>query len=653
MTIEKLKPNFSLEQERVEILKQLVPEAIADGKINWDVLKEAVGEHLEEEGYEVEHFGLNWSGKRQARRLASMPSKGALVAVPGEGINEETTGNIFIEGDNLEVLKLLQKSYAGRIKMIYIDPPYNTGNDFIYKDDYSEPLEDYLRKTNQIDEEGNLLTSNPKSGGRFHSNWLNMIYPRLRLARNFLREDGVIFISIDDNEVHNLRLVLGELFGEENFIATLVWQKSKKGDSKLIAKTHEYILIFAKNKQSLLEQGIWRRKKEGVDEVLAYYQELRKALKDNHEAISIAMRNWYTSLPKDDPRRAHKHYQWSDKRGLYFAADFAGPDDGRKSRPRYDIIHPITGKPCKKPSTGWRWDEDRTKRALLEDPPRIHFGANETTIPCRKSYLFEIDSEPFISVFYRDGRAATLELEHLVGKGLLEFPKNTDVLKELIKLATNSDDIIMDFFAGSGTTAQAVLELNKEDNTNRRFIIVQLPEPLIRLEFSSITDITKKRIRQVLKGILEEQEGKIQFQGNNKFNQGFKIFSLTKSNFKNWENYTGNGIEALQTLLFNFENPLINGWKEADVVTEIQLVEGFPLDSKVGQASEFTENRVLKVSSEFVDHRLFVCLEDKLKPETIDQVGSLASEDIFICLDTALTDEAKLQLTDSCNIKTI
>lgn len=650
MSVQKLKPSFSLEQERIEMLKQLVPEAVSDGKIDWDILKESLGEYIEDEDRDAEHFGLTWAGKREARRLASVPSKGTLVPVPGEGIDEETTGNIFIEGDNLEVLKLLQKSYAGQVQLIYIDPPYNTGNDFIYKDNFSEPLDEYLKKTGQADEDGKLLTSNPLSSGRFHSHWLNMMYPRLRLAKNFLREDGVIFISIDDNEVHNLRLLLSEIFGEENFVAALIWQKSKKGDSKLIAKTHEYILIFAKNKQSLLEQDNWRQKKEGVDEVLTYYQELSKALKDNYEAISIAMRNWYNSLPKDDPRRAHKHYQWSDKRGLYFADNFAGPDDGRTSRPRYDIIHPITGKPCKKPSTGWRWAEDRTKQALKAEPMLIHFGTNESTIPCRKSYLVEVDTEPFTSVFYCDGRAATIELEQLVGKGLVEFPKNTSVIKKLIQLASEPDSIVLDFFAGSGTTGQAVMELNKEFNSNRKFILVQLPEQVCSQEFSTIADITKQRIRKVTHKL---SDGSLDLDGNNKRKLSFKVYKLDRSNLKIWKDYEGTDVRVVQQELLNYEERLVEGWTEEKVVTELQLIEGFPLDSKIKQVPEFDKNRILCVTSEHIGHRLFICLDPKLDIATVQDVRLLEDEDIFICLDNALTDQEKMMLADGCNIKTI
>lgn len=248
---ERLAPTFSLEDERLASLKQIVPDAFADGKVDFDRLKELLGEVVEDES--AEHFGLNWTGKREARRLAGMPSKGTLVPVSGKGLHEDTTENIFIEGDNLEVLKLLHKSYRGKIKMIYIDPPYNTGNDFIYKDDYRMPLESYLQRSGQKSDMGELLTSNPKSGGRFHSDWLNMMYPRLRVAKDLLRDDGVIFVSIGDDEIANLKQLLSELFGEENYLQVIVWKRHAGGgnDSRHFAIDHEYILAFAKDKSSI------------------------------------------------------------------------------------------------------------------------------------------------------------------------------------------------------------------------------------------------------------------------------------------------------------------------------------------------------------------------------------------------------------------
>lgn len=249
MTIEKLRPSFTFTEDRLAELRAVVPEAFADGAINWEALREALGNFLEDEGRDTEHFGLTWPGKRQSRRIVAQPSKGTLVPAVGEGVNEATTRNLFIEGDNLEVLKLLQKSYAGRVKMIYIDPPYNTGKDFVYKDDFIEPLQSYLRISGQSDDEGNVSVSNTKSTGRFHSNWLTMMFPRLIVARQLLRDDGVIFVSIDDNEAHHLRMLMNEIFGEENFISSIANVNNPKGrsDDSYVATAHETILVYRKS----------------------------------------------------------------------------------------------------------------------------------------------------------------------------------------------------------------------------------------------------------------------------------------------------------------------------------------------------------------------------------------------------------------------
>ncbi len=501
----------NLPQDNIARIRALFPGCVTEARsedgsvklvVDFDQLRQELSESLVEGPQE--RYRLDWPGKREALLTANAPIAKTLRPCRGESVDFDTTKNLFIEGDNLDALKLLQEPYLGKVKMIYIDPPYNTGKDFIYEDDFSDSVDNYLRQSNQTDVEGGRLIANTEANGRFHSDWLSMIYPRLKLARNLLREDGAIFISIDDNESDNLRKVCGEVFGEENFVGQIVWQRSKKGDSKLIAKVHEYVLCYVRDKTAVLTKGPWRRPKEGADEVLAKYNEMKVTLGGDHESIRVAMMAWYKQLPSGDPRKAHKHYNWSDDRGLYFAADFAGPDDGRESRPRHDILHPVTRKPCKKPSTGWRWDEEKTKWALAQVPPRIHFGPDETTIPTRKSYLFEIDSEPFSSVFYRDGRSATLEVEELVGKGWFQFPKNTDVLAELIELATGPEDVVLDFFAGSGSTGHAIMKVNAAHGSKRRYVLVQLPEPTGRAGYETIAEITKQRLRQAGKKVASD-----------------------------------------------------------------------------------------------------------------------------------------------------
>lgn len=520
----------NLTEDNIARIRDLFPGCVTEARgedgsvrlaVDFDQLRQELSASLVEGPQERYH--LNWPGKREALLAANAPIAKTLRPCREESVDFDTTKNLFIEGDNLDALKLLQETYLGKVNMIYIDPPYNTGKDFIYKDDFSTYVGDYLQQSNQADSEGGRLVANTEANGRFHSDWLSMIYPRLKLARNLLRDDGAVLISIDDNEADNLRKVCDEVFGEENFIGQIVWQRSKKGDSKLIAKVHEYILCYVRDKESVLASGVWRRPKEGAEQVLSKYAELRASLGTNHEAIRAEMQAWYRQLPNDDPRKAHKHYNWSDDRGLYFSADFAGPDDGRESRPRHDILHPVTGKPCKKPSTGWRWDEEKTKWALAQTPPRIHFGSDETTIPTRKSYLFEIDSEPYSSVFYRDGRSATLEVEELVGKGWFPFPKNTDVLTELIELITKPDDIILDFFAGSGSTGHAVMKVNQAHGSKRRFILAQIPEETGRTGYATISDITKKRLREAGKKIA-------QVAGSTGMDTGFRVLKIDASN---------------------------------------------------------------------------------------------------------------------------
>jgi adenine-specific DNA-methyltransferase len=651
MTITRLRPSFTFTEERLAELRTVVPEAFADGRVNWEALKEALGEWTEAEGTDAEHFGLFWPGKREARRLAAKPSRGTLVPVPGEGVNEETTRNLFLEGDNLEVLKLLQKSYAGRVKMIYIDPPYNTGNDFVYKDDFRDPLGAYLRRTGQVDEAGEALTTNTRADGRFHSNWLSMMYPRLRLARTLLADDGAICVSIDDTEVSNLRLLMAEVFGDENFVAQIVWQRSKRGDSKLVATFHEYIIVFARNKSAVVEAGGWRRRKGGVDEVLEQYRHFVRQSNGAHEAVRDAMRSWYRSLPKDDPRRAHAHYTWSDDRGLYFADNFAGPDDGRKNRPRYDILHPKTGKPCAKPSTGWRWDEARTQAALAEKPPRIHFGPDHTTIPNRKSYLAEIDSEPYPSVIYRDGRSATLQVEALVGKGVFPFPKNVEVLEELIQLITKPGDVVLDFFGGSGTTGHAVLNVSRQTGAARQFIVVQLQEvtdegsAAHRAGFDTISQIALQRLRRAIEGLNTAADPTAEE------DRGFRVLRLEPSTFRAWEDYDGDDVEQLEALFEEAETPLVKGWTPDALLTEVLLLQGFPLDARI-EAQTTLKNDVRLVTSDHVGHRLWVCLDRKVHDATVAALAPEA-EDVIVCLDSALDDEAKLRLADRCTLETI
>jgi adenine-specific DNA-methyltransferase len=524
----------------------------------------------------------------------------------------------MIEGDNLEVLKLLQKSYAGKVKLIYIDPPYNTGGDFVYPDDFRDNIKNYLELTGQI-EGDRKLSSNTEASGRFHTDWLSMMYPRLKTAKTLLHLSGAILVSINDSEAPKLRLMMDDIFGEENFKSQIVWQRSKKGDAKHIVNSHEYILCYVRDKEQSIASGPWRRKKDGAEDVLTQYATFKSQFGGNHERLREAMMEWYRSLKDGDPRKSHKHYNWSDQRGLYFAADFAGPDDGRASRPRHNIMHPVTGKPCKKPSTGWRWDLDKTQWALEQDPPRIHFGPDETTIPTRKSYLAEISSEPYVSVLYRDGRSATLEVESLVGKGVFPFPKNTDVLAELIELLTGPNDLILDFFAGSGSTGHAVLNVNVMHNTRRRYLLVQLQEPTrtkkangeweetaaSKAGFATIVDITTQRLRNAAKVIKKDHS---EYLGD----LGFRVFKLDASNIRGWQPDRNN-------LAATLEDPvehLRNDRTEQDVLYELLLKLGLDLCVPI-EKKRFTGKIVHSIGGGV----LIACLTEKIVRKEVEALG--------------------------------
>ena len=429
---------------------------------------------------------LNWIGKEAVvKHHKDVPFR-LLEPVPELSCGDVASGNLIVQGDNLHALKALLPRYAGQVKCIYIDPPYNTGNEgWAYNDNVNSPeIRKWLGAV--VGKEGETLDR--------HDRWLCMMYPRLALLRQFLRDDGAIFVSIDDNELGNLQALMREIFGAPNEVACIIWEKGKKGDSKLVSITHEYIVAFARNKSLLKEQGIrWRRRKPGIDEVLAQYEALQKELCKDHPKIRKVMMDWYRALPKGDLRKNHKHYNHSDARGLYFPDNFHGPDDGRESRPRYPILHPVTGQPCAMPSTGWRWEESTTRQALAEIPPRIHFGKDHTTIPNRKSYLFEIDEEPMLSVFYTDGRAATLEVESILGAGAFQFPKDSNVIADLVGMVTGPGDLVLDSFSGSGTTAHAVLKQNLNLKIPLKFILVELDADVAR-------EKTRKRVKAAIEG---------------------------------------------------------------------------------------------------------------------------------------------------------
>jgi adenine-specific DNA-methyltransferase len=538
--MEKLKLHTpDLTAENIEKLAALFPNCVTETKdektgqvkraIDFDQLRQELSDHIVEGPRERYH--LDWPGKRDAILAANAPIAKTLRPCREESVDFDTTKNLFIEGDNLDALKLLQEIYLGKVKLIYIDPPYNTGSDLVYQDSFSVDAESYLKTSNQKDEAGNRLAVNSESNGRFHSDWLKMIYPRLRLARNLLRDDGVILISIDDNELDNARKVCNEVFGESNFIACMVWEKGRKNDAKLISVGHEYILIFGKSVSYLREtKTIWREEKPGAREIWGKYLELRKQHGEENRAIERDLQAWFSSLPKSHPSKKWARYKNVDSNGPWRDDNISWPGgDG----PRYDVLHPTTQLPCKVPERGWIFasHEEMQRRIKLGV---VEFRKDHTEPPYRKSHIrpieFELsdveveesettdgDTEELAtqvrgSYFYKQSQVSVKYLRKLFGSKVFSNPKDHFELARLIEYVTSHepDAIVLDFFAGSGSTGHAVFHLNQSDRGNRRFVLVQLPEVIdpARKEQKAaakfcdsinrprtIAEITKERLR--------------------------------------------------------------------------------------------------------------------------------------------------------------
>lgn len=516
--MEKLKMHSpNLTQDNIARIRDLFPGCVTEAKgedgsvrlaVDFDQLRQELAESIVEGPQERYH--LNWPGKREALLTANAPIAKTLRPCRDESVDFDSTKNLFIEGDNLDALKLLQDNYLGKIKMIYIDPPYNTGNDFIYEDDFSETPSDFLKRSNQVDESGNRLVINAESNGRFHSDWLSMLYPRLKLARNFLRDDGVIFVSIDDVEFPNLRKLLDEVFGESNFLATLVWDRNRKNDAKYFSVGHEYMAVYAKNEPLLSEnQIIFRGEKDGVEDVRSEFDRLKAIHGSDWAAVRQGLLEFYRSIPDDDSRAPLKRFTKVDDKGPY-------RDDGNINwpgggGPTYEVIHPETKKPCKLPTSGWRYPNP-TRFWEEVAKGRIVFGPDETTVPRVRTNLFENSDQVMTSVHYSYAQTSANEFNALFdGRRVFDNPKPISDLRRLIAYVTGPDDLICDFFAGSATTAHAVMKLNAEDGGNRRHIMVQVAEAINENHeaylagFKTIPELSRERIRRAGKKVLESQ----------------------------------------------------------------------------------------------------------------------------------------------------
>ena len=544
------KQTMDVAQMNLDALYQICPSCFTeaageDGKlrhvVDFEKLRALLGDSAVEDAPEV--YDFTWVGKRAAQREAMAPCRKTLRPCPEESVNWDTTQNLYIEGDNLEVLKLLQNSYMGKVKMIYIDPPYNTGNEFLYLDDYSMSEEEF-NESNK-DDEGNKYRKNTENKGRFHSTWCSNVYQRLLLARNFLTQDGVIFISIDENEVDNLQKIANEVFGETNFISQLIWAAGRKNDSKYISVSHEYILCYVKSQDYLKENKItWRERKQGLDDIYSQYERLKSVYKDDIGSIEKELKLWYRNLPDGHPAKDHSHYNKVDSNGIYFADNISWPGGGG---PKYEVLHPITHKPVHVPSRGWITNKETLTEWIKQD--RVDFGPNESYVPTLKAYLKDREYSVPYSVFYKDGRAASKRLATLMGDKVFENPKDEEIISRLVDFASSEDDIIFDFFSGSGTTAHAIFLSYIKEQKKRKFILVQWPEIIDPSKYPvgkakkvaqnavdlldsirvphNICEIGKERIRRAGKKIKEESPLTTQ-----DLDIGFRVFKCDDSNYK-------------------------------------------------------------------------------------------------------------------------
>lgn len=582
--------SMNIEQTNLDKLRSVFPECVSEGKLDIDKLLSLCGEYIDND---FEKYKFEWKGKADCLRLAQKRSAGTLRPCREESVNWDSTQNLYIEGDNLEVLKLLQTAYYRKVKMIYIDPPYNTGNDFVYADDFADPMARYKEVTQQT------TKSNPETMGRYHTNWLNMMYPRLRLAANLLRDDGIIFISIDDNEVTNLTRLCNEVFGEENHMITLIWHRRQMADSRnqnRASTDHEYVLVYKKAEAVLRGREIDKSK---------------------------------YSNPDNDPR------------GPWFSADLTGLAD-KEHRPNlhYDVQNPATGIVYPpNPTRGWSCSRDTMQRLINEG--RILWPSKPTGRPRQKKFLSDVgQTETSFSSMLDVGftTEGTRILQELFNGKVFSYPKPVSLIQTLIEQGSSDGDIVLDFFAGSSTTAQAVMQQNSKDQKSRKFILVQLPEQTGLDSYPTICEIGKERIRRAGKKILEEHAQVTMEEDKHPLDVGFRVFKLDTSNLKTWD---ATPIEDEQLdLLYQRMNTMIHRVKpertDLDMIYEIMLKLGVPLTYSV---TPFTVNNktVYGVGD---DYLLLVCLAEDVQPEDVEQMTEYAPAKIIISRDSFRGDTA-------------
>ena len=575
--------SLNITQDNLDKLQTLFPDIFSEGKIDMEKFKATFSDDI---NFANERYVLNWAGKSDAFKVLQIPTTATLKPQPDQSINFDTTQNVFIEGENLEVLKVLQKSYYGKVKCIIIDPPYNTGNDsFIYPDSFKENKADYEKRIGDKDEEGYLMKEglfrkNSKDSGHYHSNWLSMMYPRLFLAKNLLKEDGVIFVHIDDNEVHNLRLLMNEIFGEENFITEIVWQRTfaTKNDSKYFSTEHEYILLYAKSISGLTINLLERGEKQNI----------RYQNPDN------------------------------DERGPWTSTDLLRME--HRDNSVYTIVSPNGKKWTPQSGTSWRHPETEMLQLIANN--EVTFGSDGNAKPRRKRFLSEVKQGIIPQTIWKhDEVSHTQEAKQSLNKlfdGVPVFstPKPIKLIRKMLQISTakESNDFIVDFFAGSAATAEAVIEQNKDDGGNRKFILVQLPElceaesEAFKVDYRTIADISKERIGRAIKKIEKEIKGNknlLNGEENKDLDLGFKVFKLSPSNFKIWR---GSEIteENLVQQLDAFTNPVRAESKKENMLFELILKAGYLLTDKIEVKEKFSviNNGELIIALEEINEKI-------------------------------------------------
>ena len=611
--------------DKISELLRLFPEIRTEGgKLDFDRLKLALGESVD---VGRERYGMNWPGKADCFKTIQAPSMGTLRPCREESVNFDTTENLIIEGDNLEVLKLLQKSYLGKVKMIYIDPPYNTGNDFIYPDNYSESLNTYLQYTGQVDDEGRKFGSNTEADGRFHSKWMNMMYPRLYLARNLLKEDGIICISIDDHEIDNLKKLCSELFGEENFVAHIVWQKRYVSNmtAKYLSDMHDHLIVFCRSIESLSVNRLKR---------------------------------------SDEQLKAYKNPD-NDARGPWRAQDLSASKFYKAGQFSITTPHGLVCDPP--PGRYWRCNREQYD-AWLEDN-RIWFGVEGTARPMLKSFLSDASDGVTPNTWWPHDYAghnkeATLEIKALFdGVSPFDTAKPVKLLSRLLETFAGDNAIILDFFAGSGTTGQAAIETATEIQANRQFILVQLPEKIDSAKFQSIADVTKERLRRVIKKIeaehvveLKKQQRMLDFTNADQLatevgapktlDLGFRVFKLDQSNFNAWNSSVEHDSAKVERQLDLHIDHIRDNRTPEDILYELLLKSGFPLTTPVEQQT-IEGKTVYSIAG----GALMICLDGNLTLRLIRAIAELKPERV-VFLDEGFAGNDQLKANAVQTFKT-